>query len=223
MVSADANLQRNRQGFSMKYRIIVTGIGPGSPKYMVPAAMEAIQSAKVLVGGSRALSQFAHDGQAMMAIKADIGAVMEFISDKLTENDVVVMVSGDPGYYSLLDALRRNFDEDIITVIPGISSMQLAFSRLALPWHDADLISMHGREPAPEALAYREGRIIGFLTDGKNTSRTIPERLMAIGWPVDTKLAVCARLSYDDEEVIRTTLGQAKDVKEYTHCILVVH
>ena len=60
----------------MGYRIIIAGIGPGNPDYMVPAARIAIEKAKVLVGGSRALGQFAKENQETMAIKADIGAVM---------------------------------------------------------------------------------------------------------------------------------------------------
>lgn len=207
----------------MEYRIIIAGIGPGNPDYMVPAAMNAIKNAKVLVGGSRALAQFAQPQQETLAIKSDIQAVMDFIREKLNSSDVVAMVSGDPGYYSLLDALRRNFDESVLTVIPGISSMQLAFSRLALPWHDADLVSMHGREAAPEALDYRQGRVVGFLTDGKNTSRSIPEKLLERGWPEDTRLAICARLSYDDEEIVRTTLRGAAEAREFTHCILIVY
>lgn len=206
----------------MGYRIIIAGIGPGNPDYMVPAARIAIEKAKVLVGGSRALGQFAKENQETMAIKADIGAVMDFIKEKIATDDVVVMVSGDPGYYSLLDAVRRNFSEDVIEVIPGISSMQLAFSRLALPWHDAELLSFHGREPESEKLIYRKGRILGFLTDTKNNSRTVPEKLMQAGWPKEAKLAICARLSYDDEEIVRTTLEKYCEVKEYSNCVLVV-
>ena len=112
--------------------------------------------------------------------------------------------------------------EDVIEVIPGISSMQLAFSRLALPWHDAELLSFHGREPESEKLIYREGRILGFLTDTKNNSRTVPEKLMQAGWPKEAKLAICARLSYDDEEIVRTTLEKYCEVKEYSNCVLVV-
>ncbi|MBQ4151919.1 MAG: precorrin-6y C5,15-methyltransferase (decarboxylating) subunit CbiE, partial [Schwartzia sp.] len=40
----------------MGYRIIVAGIGPGNPKYVLPAAAEVIKNADVLVGGSRALA-----------------------------------------------------------------------------------------------------------------------------------------------------------------------
>ena len=39
--------------------IIVAGIGPGHPDYMLPAAARAIREAQVLVGGRRALAQFA--------------------------------------------------------------------------------------------------------------------------------------------------------------------
>lgn len=206
----------------MGYRIIVAGIGPGNPKYVLPAAAEAIQNAKVLVGGSRALADFARDGQMTMPIRGDIPAVMDFIRKHLETSDVVAMVSGDPGYYSLLDALRREFSEDVINVIPGISSVQYAFSKLALPWHDALLLSFHGRVPDDSALKYEKGKILGLLTDAKYSSKTIPDVLMKHGWPADARLSVCSRLSYEDEEIVRTTLGKAADEKEQTHCILVV-
>ncbi len=206
------------------HKIIVAGIGPGNPDYMVPEALRAIQNAKVLVGGSRALSQFCSGdaGQETMAIKGDIVAVMDFIAKKLRDNDVVAMVSGDPGYFSLLDALRRYFPEEIIQVIPGISSMQLAFARLALPWHEAELLSFHGRRPAEEKLEYTPGRLFGMLTDGEFNSCAIPKLLLDMGWPGETKLAICTRLSYDDEKIIRTTLAGAAEYEAYGHCILVV-
>ncbi len=202
--------------------MIVAGIGPGNPDYVLPAALRVIREAKVLVGGSRALSDFMREGQRTMAIRGDIPAVLSFIKDAVSESDVVVMVSGDPGYYSLLDALRRSFEEKDLSVIPGISSVQYAFARLALPWHDASLLSFHGRRPSDEELAYSPGRVIGMLTDGKNSSRSIPKLLMELGWPGDAKAAICARLSYEDERIVRTTLSGAITEKEETHCVMVV-
>ena len=206
----------------MEHKVIVAGIGPGHPDYVLPAAIRAIREAEVLVGGSRALSDFAQEGQRTMTIRGDIPAVLEFIREALSGSDVVVMVSGDPGYYSLLDALRREFDEECLSVIPGISSVQFAFARLALPWHDASLLSFHGRRPSDAELAYEPGRVIGMLTDTKNSSRTIPKLLMEMGWPEDAKAAICARLSYEDERVVRTTLAEAATEKEETHCVMVV-
>lgn len=209
----------------ISHKIIVAGIGPGNPAYMVPEAIQAIEKAQVLVGGKRALAQFAASEagtQKTMAIGGDISAVMDFIGENLSQQNVVVMVSGDPGYYSLLDALRRSFPQEVIQVIPGISSFQLAFARLALPWHEAELLSFHGRVPAEGKLAYSKGRLLGMLTDSKYNSHTISELLMARGWPPEAELAICSRLSYEDEAIVKTTLGQAGNLPVQGNCVLVV-
>lgn len=209
----------------ISHKIIVAGIGPGNPAYMVPEAVQAIEKAQILVGGKRALAQFAASEagkQKTMAIGGDIPAVMDFIGENLVRQDVVVMVSGDPGYYSLLDALRRSFPQEAIQVIPGISSFQLAFARLALPWHEAELLSFHGRVPAEGKLTYSKGRLLGMLTDSKYNSHTISELLMERGWPPEAKLAICSRLSYEDEAIVKTTLGQAGKMPVQGNCVLVV-
>lgn len=209
----------------MTHKIIVAGIGPGNPAYMVPEAVRAIANAQVLVGGRRALSQFAaakEAGQKTMAVGGDIPAVMDFIAANLSQHDVVVMVSGDPGYYSLLDALRRHFAHEGIEVIPGIGSLQLAFARLALPWHDAELLSFHGRVPADDRLAYSQGKLLGMLTDGTYNSHTIPRLLMEKGWPAEAQLMICSRLSYEDESIVKTALGRAGSLPVQGNCVLVV-
>lgn len=207
------------------HEIIVAGIGPGNPAYLLPAAAEAIAGAKVLVGGRRALAQYAQNpaaGQKTMAVTRDIEAVMGFIRGEWQRSDVVVMVSGDPGYYSLLDALRRHFPAGCLRVIPGLSAMQLAFARLALPWHEARLLSFHGRVPKEQDLTYEPGCLAGMLTDRKYTSKTIPAVLMAHGWPKKTRLFICTRLSYADESIVETTLGGAAALPEVANGILIV-
>lgn len=204
------------------HKIIVTGMGPGAPEYMLPAARQAIEAAPVLVGGKRALASYARGGQKTCAITGDVPAVIAFISSELKQSDVCVLVSGDPGYYSLLDALRAQFPQERVQVIPGLSAMQLAFARLALPWHDADFLSFHGREPERSSLAYAPGRLLGLLTDGKHTSRTIPKLLLAQGWPGEARLHICQRLSYPDEEIFHTQLSASASLPELAHGILIV-
>ena len=203
-------------------KIMVVGIGPGNPDYIVPKGFKTIQAARYLVGGKRALAEFSHVGQDTCTITADIAGVMAFIRDRLQQAEVVAMVSGDPGYYSLLDALRREFAADQIEVIPGISSMQYAFARLALPWHDATLVSFHGREPQPEDIEYKPGKILGTLTDSTHNSHTIPQILMAKGWPATAKLYICSRLSYPDEKICTTTMQEAIHQPVVTHGIIIV-
>ena len=204
-------------------KIIVVGIGPGNPDYIVPKGLKTIQAARYLVGGKRALAELSHAGQDTCAITADIPGVMAFIRDRLQQADVVAMVSGDPGYYSLLDALRREFPAELIEVIPGISSMQYAFAKLALPWHDATLASFHGRIPRPEDIAYQSGKILGILTDNQHNSHTIPQILLEHGWPADARLYICNRLSYSDEAIYTCTIQDAVTKPLITHGIIIAH
>ena len=100
-----------------------------------------IEEAKVLVGGSRAMEQYGKDnGQKQCIVRANMPTVMDFIRRELHTQDVVVMVSGDPGYYSMLEAVRRNFEDTPIKVIPGLSSIQVAFAKLGMPWQEAELL-----------------------------------------------------------------------------------
>ena len=206
----------------MEFKIIVAGIGPGAREYVVPKALKAIENAKVLVGGSRALADFAREGQKTFAIKVDIKAVMNFIGEELKQNDVVVMVSGDPGYYSLLSSLRKIFSIEQIKVIPGLSSMQVAFAKIALPWQEASLLSFHGRVPKDEDLVYVKGRIIGMLTDNKFNSGRIAEYLIERGWDKNARAYICSRLSYPDEKIACLSLEEAQTKEIASHCVMIV-
>ena len=206
----------------MQKKIIVAGIGPGSEEYITPAALKKIKAAKFLVGGRRALEEFSSSNQIICAITRDLDTPINFIREKILFDEVVVMVSGDPGYYSMLDLLRKNFPPSMIEVIPSVSAMQLAFAKLALPWHDATLLSFHGRQPAREALQFSEGKILGLLTDAEFNSATVSEILMECGWDKNSSITICARLSYPDEKIFTTTLAKAAQDLPVKHCILIV-
>lgn len=206
----------------MEHKIIVVGIGPGSPDYLPPVAARAIGRAAVLVGGGRALAAFASPDCEKYTVGADIAAALAFIRRRLADCDVTVLVSGDPGFHSMLAALRREFGAGRLEVIPGISSVQTAFARVACPWQDAVLISLHGREPGDAALDYCPGRKLGLLTDPRYTPRRIAGELLAKGWPPGVEVWLCAELSYPAEKVLATTLGQAAGQEGFENSVMVV-
>ena len=203
-------------------RVVVVGIGPGSPDYVLPIASRTIAAAKILVGSKRALDTFASDGQVTKAIDKDIKGVLDFIEHQLANQDVVVMVSGAPGFYSMLVALRNRFAAEHIKVIPGISSAQLAFARLAEVWQDAALISMHGRKAADAVLRYQPGHKLGILTDTQHNPAHIARILLEHGWPEMACVWLCANLSYDNEVLAAMTLAEAKATPGFEHSVMVV-
>ena len=206
----------------MEKKISVVGIGPGSEDFISPAALKKIRAAKFLVGGRRALNDFAADNQITCPITRDLDAPINFIREKILLGQVVVMVSGDPGYYSLLDLLRKNFTPESIEVVPSISAMQLAFAKISLPWHEATLLSFHGRQPTRDALKFSAGKILGLLTDAEFNSATVSKILLECGWPKNFSVTICARLSYPDEKIFTTTLDAAAAAEPVRHCILIV-
>ena len=206
----------------MEHHLTIVGIGPGSPDYILPAALKVIEEAAVLIGGSRALKTYAKPWQHIYKVDSDIAGLLEFIRDQLRERDVVVMVSGDPGFYSLLPTLNQEVPAARLRVIPGISSFQVAFSRIGIPWQSARLISVHGREPDMSALEYEEGRVLSFLTDGKNNPARIAVWLQQQGWPLQTRSWLCRNLSYDDETVLAATLEETLQVSGFDSCVMVV-
>ena len=206
----------------MQNKIIVAGIGPGGEDYITPAALKKIRAAKFLVGGRRALNEFSSMNQITCPITRDLDAPINFIREKIQLDEVVVMVSGDPGYYSMLDLLRKKFPPTLIEVIPSVSAMQLAFAKISLPWHDATLLSFHGRQPSREDLKFSAGKILGLLTDAEYNSATISKILLDCGWNENSSVTICARLSYPDEKIFTTTLAEAAQAEPVKHCILIV-
>ncbi|MBP2627083.1 MAG: precorrin-6y C5,15-methyltransferase (decarboxylating), CbiE subunit [Firmicutes bacterium] len=206
----------------MEHKVIVVGIGPGSPDYILPIASRSIAQAKALVGSQRALDAFAPSHVRAKVIDKDIKGVISFISESLAKSDVVVMVSGDPGFYSLLAALKANFTQSQMTVIPGISSMQLAFARISEVWQDAVLISMHGRQASDEDLQYKPHKKLGILTDHEHNPSYIARVLIHHGWPVDSQVWLGEALSYEDEHSKKLTLGETAQLAGFTHCVMVV-
>ena len=206
----------------MEYKVILVGIGPGSPDYLLPIASRMIKEAKVLVGSQRALTDFAPNNSITKIIDKDISGVLTFIETSLSKSDVVVMVSGDPGFYSMLPALHSRFSKEQIRVIPGISSIQLAFARIAEVWQDAVLISMHGREAKDEDLQYHPKKKLGILTDQQHNPSHIARELMQQGWPEDSKVYLGEALSYDHEQLKKLTLAETTHLAGFSHCVMVV-
>lgn len=206
----------------MEGKIIVVGIGPGDLDYLLPIAAKTIQAAKVVVGSRRALETLAPPNAKQQIIDKDIDGVMAFIRDQLQHENVVVMVSGDPGFYSLLTRIRCSYAADRVQVIPGISSLQLAFARFALVWQDAQLVSLHGRSDEDIDLSFTLHKKMGFLTDGKYRPQVIANLLLAKGWPSDTKVYLAEKLSYADERLAQCTLRELSGKDDFAHGVMVV-
>lgn len=107
-----------------------------------------------------------------------LAKAIDAIESALKHGDVAVLASGDPLFFGIGDLLGRRFDRARMVVFPVVSSMQLAFARLGLPWHDARFLSLHGRKFLRIAAQILPFAKICILTDAFNTPATIASKLL---------------------------------------------
>jgi precorrin-6Y C5,15-methyltransferase (decarboxylating) len=77
--------------------------------------------------------------------------------------------------------LLRNLSKERIEIIPNVTSVQYAFSRIKEPWDDAIFVSVHGRglKGAIDRIVAAEKAAV--LTDTVNTPAVIARELLARG------------------------------------------
>lgn len=205
----------------MKQKIAIVGTGPGGADYILAVARQIAKEADVLVGGRRALAPFLNLHKETLPVTGDLSGLAKQLRELAETKKVAVLVSGDPGFYSLLVFLRRHFTPAELEVYPGISSVQVAFARLCEPWQEAALLSAHGRDGAallPALLA--EGKK-GVLTDRVWTPGRLAKLILQAGGR-DVTAALCRRLTTPEEEIIITRLS-ALDGSEEGDCVMVIY
>lgn len=174
----------------------VIGIGPGRPEWLPPAITELVKNCEILVGGSRALQLFPDFKGRQYVLSGNLAGSMEVIRTALQERKVVgVLVSGDPGFFSLLPRLKQEFPEERMDVHPGISSLQFAFARAGLAWQEAAFASVHGRELSvlPQVIT----RPTAVLTGGENTPQKIAQFYLERG--LNPLISLGNALAYPEE------------------------
>lgn len=172
---------------------------------MTPAALQAVEEADVLVGGPRALALFARFNKPGRIIDRHLNELIEYIAVERLSGRVAVLVSGDPGYYSLLPRLTGALGAEALRVIPGLSSLQMAFARLKLPWQEATWKSMHGRPMEDVLAALDHAGWVAFLTDPDHSPEAIAAYLDARG-EGERRAFVTRNLGYEDETVEEGTV-----------------
>lgn len=197
--------------------ITVVGMGPGSPDYLAPVAREAVERADILVGSAGRLALFAgHPGRKIDFHPPD-KALAEIEALARTGN-IAVLVSGDPGLYSFLPAIRRAVPGVEIKVVPGISSVQVLFARLGLDWSDVAFVSLHGRGTEPLRSSLAPGRRLCVFTDKDNGPSRIGRILEAGG--LSGRAVIGEDLTGDDEKIIETDFAGLLDHESASTCIV---
>jgi len=200
-----------------KPRLDIVGVGPGDPELVTPQAVAAIRSAEIVVGWELDLQPVApwlkHQRVFRQTVK-NYRRVIRHVARlaRRTRQRVAVPRVGDPCISSGLKGLLELFHDFDISVISGVSSVQMAAALATINLDEAALFSFHDygdQAQRADALveAFRQGRHLVVLASPDLTPARMAQFLMDQGLPGQTQAVVCSNLTLPDEQVVKGSLS----------------
>ncbi len=217
--------------------VFLVGAGPGDPGLITLRGVECLRQAEVVLYDALAnpdLLQFAPDTAVKICLdRHESGAPwsLEEILESLVRHAlagrvVVRLKGGDPTVFGRggeeIEALRAAGIP--YEIIPGVTAAFAAAAYADIPvthgMHSSAVALVTGQQPhrqQAEALDYAAlagfpGTLVFYM--GTNSAKVWSEALIRGGKPATTPVAVVHRCSWNDQKVVRCTLGDVAEVIE---------
>ena len=174
-----------------------------------PALLRAVAEADLVVGGQRHLDALGVPVDRRIVL-GPLAPAIEALAGLPQDAKALVIASGDPLFHGVVRPLRAAGLR--VTVVPAVSSLQLAFAAVALPWDDALLVSAHGVDPGPALEACRVHPKVGVLTDPKVGLAQLVAATAGLG----RTFVLAERLGEVDERVRVLSEDEARAVDDAT-------
>ena len=198
--------------------VSIVGMGMGSSGCRLLMAEEALHAADAVFGASRLLEGL-----------KDIPEVRKYAMYRAEEiipvlerecfNRVVILYSGDTGFYSgarkMLRALKEWKPDLQVEMFPGISSFSYLAAKLGESYEDAALFSLHGKNSEADFGALlgevRHHSKVFALLSGPEDVPEIAKRLLAAG--IEGSISVGTDLSGEGEQIDTYSLSEAESFR----------
>jgi precorrin-6B C5,15-methyltransferase / cobalt-precorrin-6B C5,C15-methyltransferase len=145
--------------------VTVVGIGADGWAGLPPRSKTAIEQADVLVGGARQLALLPEAlGTKRIPLPSPLLPGLSELVAAHASAALVVLASGDPMFYGIGSTLVGLLGAERVTVLPHLSSVSLAASRLGWPLDDVDVVSLVGRQRELLHPVLQPGRRVLALT-----------------------------------------------------------
>ena len=194
------------------FRIELIGISPGAG--LDARQREIVNRCGCVVASSRHRPLLDGCGLEIIPI-APVAQTLATVAERLGEQDVAVLASGDPLFFGIGRTLITKFGPERVVVHPALSSLQAACAKFGEPWDDIFILSLHGREAAGVAAKVMgHGKVFCF-TDRVNSPDMVARALLAVCRSIDDEALasgytvwVAENLGQDDERITCGTLTE---------------
>ncbi|MBO8230571.1 cobalamin biosynthesis bifunctional protein CbiET [Prochlorococcus marinus str. MU1404] len=127
------------------------------------------------------------------------------------KTDVILISRGDPLWFGIGRILLENFSKDELSFYPSNTCIQLAFSKMKIPWQDTVNVSIHGRDTKKfiEALKARPSNL-AIITDSNNKSLEIIKKNLSELNLIDLyDFWLCEEIGFDNEKIKKLNLNES--------------
>lgn len=194
------------------HRIRLISVGPGHASYVTDLARETSARCGVLIGSREQLEAVGTRNGQILHEAWGVDRIFELL-EKERGKTVGLLITGDAGIFSLAGRIRDRYGDDAIRdVVPGVSSLQVAFARIREPWLNVRAFTYRERpfEQIGEVLRCRRAAV---FCDRRHTASVILQRLAEMGlFDEPRRIYVCQNLTLSDERVTR--IGDASDLSD---------
>jgi len=176
----------------------IIGIGEDGVDGLSLTAREKLQSAQVIVGGDRHHNLAPNETAIRIAWPSPFDAMVDEIKSHKGKQ-IVVLVTGDPLWYSVGARILKAIPKEEVTFHPQLSAFQWASCRMGWSLADCDTLTIHGRANS-QVIPYLapHARLL-VLTQNAGSPKAVAELLTECGFG-KSKMTVLASLGGKHEE-----------------------
>lgn len=200
--------------------LTIVGVGPGNPNLVTPRAVEAIRSAEMLVGWDLDFYPVRQWLQGKRLFRQDVRNYRRIVrqaarSARRTGQAVAVPRVGDPCISSGLKGLLEIFHDFNVSIVPGISSIQMAAALARINLDQAAIFSFHDygdqtRRTLELLEAFRQGRHLVVLAGPDLPPHRMAQFLIREGVSRQTPAVICSRLTLPRERILEEPLDRIR-------------
>ena len=201
-------------------KIQVVSLGVGDVDTLSADALEAIKSAELIIGAKHHLDSIEsllvannslvdNSNIKKVLFPSPFNTLTQLI-EQSNNKAITILASGDALFYGVGVWLVKNIGRQHLVFHSNVSSVQVAFHRIGLPWQNAIIHSLHGRPLSSLNSRLENGVTLGLFTDEISNPVAIAEQLTQQGFG-ESEIWVCESLGTDEE---RITNFRANDVKQ---------
>ena len=127
------------------------------------------------------------------------------------KTDVILVSRGDPLWFGIGRILLENFQKDELSFYPSNTCIQLAFSKLKIPWQGTVNVSIHGRDSTNLIGALKtRPKCLAIITDSNKKSLEIIKKNLSELNLIDLyEFWLCEEIGFENERIRKLNLKES--------------